>query len=153
VLQGNKKPRLAKKVQVFAIAPWRNSVGVNSNYGGKRKLLPVEVRVRWFGTVVTSRAARSYRRIWREVFAKRRSKGRVFMHLLGSHTIGLVIAMSFAVAAFSYGPGLPNLRVSYTYAGSAHQTPTHYIRCRYAGPTSPGVIAGPSCPIILWRKP
>ena len=67
IFYGNLKPILARKVQVFSIAPWRLQIGVNSLYGGKRKLLPVEVRIGWLGTKVTAIGRRAYRKMLKEM--------------------------------------------------------------------------------------
>ena len=63
VIYGSHKPVLAKKVQVFAVAPWRKTLGVSTNHGSKRKLLPVEARLRWWGTEVSPRGARLARKM------------------------------------------------------------------------------------------
>ncbi|MEM9099038.1 MAG: type IV secretory system conjugative DNA transfer family protein [Pseudomonadota bacterium] len=60
VLHSNLKPMLCKKVQVFAVANWRRRITPNSLYGGRSKLLPVEVRVGWFGARVTAVGQRAY---------------------------------------------------------------------------------------------
>jgi type IV secretion system protein VirD4 len=99
VLYGNQKPILAKKVQVFAIAPWRKTLGINTAYGNKRKLLPVEVRLRWWGTEVTPRARRAYAKIERELFHSRGEKGRLFANLLGILGLGPVLALGLVVGA------------------------------------------------------
>lgn len=152
VLYGNHQPILAKKVQVFAIAPWRRKLGINRTYGTKRKLLPVEVRVRWWGTEVTPRAVRAHKRLQRAIFHKRGQSGRLWTHLAGRLPLGVLLALGLAVAVLLHGPGLPNLRWTYTYIG-AREAPTTFVWCRYVGPTSPGTIRGPRCPLILWRKP
>ncbi|WP_166652739.1 type IV secretory system conjugative DNA transfer family protein [Pelagimonas phthalicica] len=151
ILFGNLKPILALKCQVFAIAPWRKTLGINSSYGSKRKLSPVEIRLRWWGTDVTPRARRAYARMLRAVFRDRGQKGRFWTHLVGGLRPGLFLAIGLILAALTQSPALPNLRWDFTYTGSAHQAPRHYLTCRYVGPTSPGVIRGPNCPLILWR--
>ncbi|MEJ8472862.1 type IV secretory system conjugative DNA transfer family protein [Roseibium algae] len=152
VIYGSERPILAKKVQVFAIAPWRRKLDVNTIYGNKRKLLPVEVKVGWFSTRVTARGQRLYRKMQREVIrpdrAKRRLLAQLFTRLLPGSSLVLILAAIFAIGAF----GLPNLRWEYAYRGSARDTPTSYLWCRYIGPTSPGTLQGLHCPIILWRK-
>lgn len=70
VFYGNMKPILAKKVQVFAVAPWRKKLGVNRIYGTRRKLSPVELRLRWWGSEVTPRARRAHARMARAVIRK-----------------------------------------------------------------------------------
>ncbi|MCA8883376.1 MAG: type IV secretory system conjugative DNA transfer family protein [Rhodobacteraceae bacterium] len=152
VLYGNHKPILAKKVQVFAISNWRKTVGINTAYGKKRKLLPVEVRLRWWGTEVTPRASRAYARIQRDLFRRRGQKGRFWRHLLGGLSVSPLLIIALIAVGLLQGQGLPNLRWEYGYRGAAHVQPRSYVWCRYVGPTSPGTINGPNCPLILWRK-
>jgi hypothetical protein len=93
ILYGNLKPVLALKSQVFAIAPWRKTVRINSSYGSKRKLSPVEIRLRWWRTEVTPRARRAYARMMRAVFRDRGQKGRFWMHIFGGLHPGLCLAI------------------------------------------------------------
>lgn len=153
ILYGNNKPILAKKVQVFAISNWRKTLGINLAYGNKRKLLPVEVRIAWWGTRVTRRGARLYRRMAREVQRPDRKLGRFLAELLPRlfPATGLLVLAAGAIAITTMG--LPNLRWEYAYRGPAREAPVSYTWCRYIGPTSPGVVGGPECPLILWRKP
>jgi type IV secretion system protein VirD4 len=153
VLYGRHKPILAKKVQVFSIAPWRHALGINTGYGTKRLLKPVEMRLRWWGTEVRPRARRAYMRMEKELFAKRGHKSRLWWQILRTFGVAPLLAIGIITAVAVYGPGLPNLRVQYTYAGSAQQTPRTYLACRYVGFTSPSILRGPRCPLILWRKP
>lgn len=153
ILYGNNKPILAKKVQVFAISNWRKTLGINLTYGTKRKLLPVEVRLRWWGTQVTSRGMRAYRKMQRGIHRPDRKLGR-FLYEALSRVIpmtGLLFVGAIALGIATYG--LPNLRWEYAYRGPAREAPVSYTWCRYIGPTSPGLVSGPHCPLILWRKP
>src|SRR5262249_49128983 len=52
IIYSNFRAMLARKIQVFAIWPWRRQIGVNSMYGKKRHLLPVAVRIGWWRTTV-----------------------------------------------------------------------------------------------------
>lgn len=150
---GNQKPMLAKKVQVFAIAPWRRRLGINKIYGTRRKLLPVEIRVGWWGTTVTARGRRAYRRMIREIDRKRVTVWRRLLgQLVGAGVPVAMLVLLAALAVASAMEGLPNLRVSYGYRGSALGAPAAHSWCRYVGPTSPGLVRGGSCPLILWRK-
>ncbi len=151
VIFGNHKPMLAKKVPVFAVSPWRHAVGINTAYGPKRRLDAVEVYIRWWGTFVTPRAARAYRRMLRNLHRKRSQIGLFLGQLFGGITLLPLAVVVLIGAVVLSGPGLPNLRFEYGYAGSAQERPRHFIWCRYVGPTSPGVIFGPNCPLILWR--
>ena len=63
----NLRPLLARKVQIFAVHPWRKKLAPNSLYGGKMKYLPIEVRVGWFGTRVTERGRKAYRTIKKQM--------------------------------------------------------------------------------------
>lgn len=153
ILYGNNKPILAKKVQVFAISNWRKTLGINLAYGNQRKLLPVEVRVRWWGTRVTRRGARLYRKMAHEVYRPDRKLGRFLAELLprAFPAMGLLIIAVGAIVVTTMG--LPNLRWEYAYRGPAREAPVSYVWCRYIGPTSPGMVGGPECPLILWLKP
>jgi type IV secretion system protein VirD4 len=153
IFYGNNKPILAKKVQVFAISKWRKSLGINLGYGTKRKLLPVEVRFRWWGTEVTPRGVRLYRKMERASHTPDRKFGRFLAELLPRivpvSALVTVVVIAMAVTTL----GLPNLRWEYAYRGPARDAPVSYTWCRYIGPTSPGTIGGPACPLFLWRKP
>lgn len=153
VLFGNLKPILAKKVQVFAVHPWRKTLGINTAYGPKRKLLPIEVRLRWWGTEVTPRGFRPYAKLKKELFSTRGQRGRFWTNLFGGLKLGPWLIAGTLVYGAINGSGLPNLLTTYTYRQSAPDAPRTYLSCRYVGPTSPGVIGGPDCPLILWRKP
>lgn len=154
VLKGNLKPLLLKKVQVFAISPWRKRIAPNSLYGGKRKLSRVEVRVRWLGTEVTWRGQRAWERIWRKATrpapsAFWRGLGRIFGG--AKPGVGLFVVIALAAAIWAYGA--PNLRWEYAFTHrDARGAPSGFVWCSYLGPTSPGVIGGPDCPLILWRR-
>ena len=152
IIYGSEKPILAKKVQVFAIAPWRKLLGINTIYGNKRKYLPVEVCVGWFSTAVTARGRRLYHKMARQVLRPNKGKARLKLVLLLKliPSAGLVLAAGLVVTAYLIG--LPNLRWEYGYRGSARYAPVSYVWCSYIGPTSPGRIAGPDCPVILLRK-
>ena len=152
VFYGAEKPILAKKVQVFAIAPWRRRIGINTIYGSKRKLLPVEVRLGWFGTEVTARGVRAYRRMARQVHRRSARSGRLIGALVSRLLPGPGLLVVAAIAVGLISAGLPNLRWEYATSGYARTAPDTYEWCRYVGPTSPGVVAGPDCPLILWRK-
>lgn len=153
ILYGNNKPILAKKVQVFAISNWRKTLGINLTYGTKRKLLPVEVRLRWWGTQVTARGARAYRRMKSDIHRPDRKLGQFLFEALSRvvPTTGLLFVGAIALCVATYG--LPNLRWEYAYRGPAREAPISYTWCRYIGPTSPGIVSGANCPLILWRKP
>lgn len=153
ILYGNNKPILAKKVQVFAISKWRRTLGINLSYGKKRKLLPVEVRFRWWGTEVTPRGMRRYRQMMREFQRPDRKWRRFLAEALPRVVPVTAIATVAAAIVLLNTAGLPNLRWEYAYRGPAREAPVSYIWCRYVGPTSPGTIGGPNCPLILWRKP
>ncbi|MGJ8628274.1 MAG: type IV secretory system conjugative DNA transfer family protein, partial [Sulfitobacter sp.] len=150
VIYGNHKPILAKKVQVFAVAPWRHTLGINTGYGTKRMLKPVEVRLRWWGTQVTPRARRAYDRMVKEMFSTRGRKLDLLTRLLRAFVIGVVIVTVLGAASVTYGPGLPNLRWE-MHPNTAQQTPGTTRTCRYVGPTATGIMRGRRCPLILWR--
>ncbi|MEM8595780.1 MAG: type IV secretory system conjugative DNA transfer family protein [Pseudomonadota bacterium] len=154
VLYGNHKPILAKKVQVFAISPWRWRIAPNSLYGGKRKFLPIEVEIGWTGARITRRGRRAYRRLLRAMARREpRRHWRALAHLAGLLVPGPTFLLCLALAAMIWSAGFPNLRWEYTYrTAPARDAPVTYIACRYVGPTSPGRIAGPHCPLLLWRK-
>lgn len=141
VIYKNFKPILAKKIQVFAVAPYRRQIGSNSMYGGKRHLLPVAVRVRrWRPTEVTRHG--HFKRKHRTAFWL--IAGYVFRSLLP--TAGLVLAGCLAAMVFLQG--FPHLRVEYAQHSS---NATSYEWCRYWGMDS--FTRGPgACPVILFRK-
>lgn len=152
VLASNLRPILAKKVQVFAIAPWRRQIGVNLGYGSKRKLLPVEVSLGWRGARVTRHGAKLAREIARATIRPgvnriRRLLGYGLERLLTG--TGLLTAL--VVLGLVYSLGLPNLRIEHAYR-NAQPTPGQILWCRYVGPTSPGFVRWAHCPPILWRK-
>lgn len=152
ILASNLRPILARKVQVFSIAPYRKRIAGNSLYGGKRMLLPVEVRIGWLRTVVTSRGRRAYSEIKRSVSQRKRGNWLRMLEFCGN-------GLSFAPAVFAaagigfllWTYGLPSLRWEYAYAGSRH-APGSYIWCRYIGPVNPGIIRSNDCPLILFHR-
>lgn len=154
VLHSNLKPMLCKKVQVFAVANWRRRITPNSLYGGRRKLLPVEVRMGWFGARVTAVGQRAYRRMRKNMARQAPSRRwRALLPIMGYLVPGPATFLWALLAAIVLSQGFPNLRVEYTYSrNDARYAPTQYHQCRYVGPTSPGTIAGPRCPVLLWRK-
>ncbi len=141
VIWGNLKPMLLRKVQVFAIHPWRHRIGINTMYSKRRHLLPIEIRLRWWGTQVTPRGwmARTGRvsswPIW--VFLARKLSP-------GAWVIFLLVAL-----ALTAEHGMPHLRASYGYVGP--YSARRFTWCRYIGPR-PFTINGPSCPFIILRK-
>lgn len=152
IIYDNQKPILAKKVQTFAIAPWRKTLGINTGYSTKRNLLPVEVRMHWWGTRITAHGTRLYRKMESKVLVPKRSSRRLVSSVLAKLVpiTGLIIVAA-CLLTLTY-VGLPNLRWEYAYRSSAQDVPVSYVWCRYIGPTSPGVTSGPYCPLILWRK-
>lgn len=152
IICDNHKPILAKKVQVFTISPWRKTLSTNPGYSPRRKRLPTEVKIRWWGTRVTSHGARLYRRMERKAHLPRHGSRRLIGNILAKlvPVTSLIIVAAYLLTLTSIG--LPNLRWEYAYRSSARTTPTSYVWCRYIGPTSPGVINGPHCPLIIWRK-
>ncbi len=152
IIYGSERPILAKKVQVFAINPWRKLLGINTIYGNTRKYLPVEVRIGWWRTKVTPYGARLYRKMVKEVFRKDKSKGRIFEAIFSRLVPSTALLLSAILVGVVFVHGLPNLRWEYGYRGSARNQPVSYLWCSYVGLTSPGTIRGPHCPLILWRK-
>lgn len=152
IIYGSEKPILAKKVQVFSVEPLRKSLGVNKIYGTKRKLLPVEVRISWFGMKVTAHGRRLYRNMERAVARPDKGKRRFVRSILSRLVPSSGLLAASALVGAVYVMGFPNMLWEYGYRGSARQTPTSYVWCSYIGPTSPGRVSGPDCPVILWRK-
>lgn len=159
VFYGHHRPILAKKVQVFAVSPWRHQVGVNTAYGSKRKFLPIDVEMGWLGARVTPRARRAYRRLQSRVQGRRSG---MLVHWLGQ--LGGLLAPGAAIGGLvllvliaMQDIGLPNLRWEYAHtvapSSSARPSPSSFVWCRYIGPSSPGTVWQDDCPLILWRKP
>lgn len=152
VLKGNHKPALLRRIQIFAVSPWRRQIGTNSLYGGTRKLLPVELRIGWLSTRVTAAGRRAYVRITREMATRKQpSRWRLVGPLLGAlaPTPAMLVLALLALGVWQLGA--PNLRWEYAYRG-ARDAPISFVWCRYVGPTSPGVVWRDDCPLILWRK-
>jgi len=141
VFYGNLRPMLLHKVQVFAIAPWRKRIGINSMYSTKRFLKPVEIRIGWFGAHVTRRG--------RMAKPARPSTWTLWVYLLRNFLPPLWITLLVAVLMATQGATLPHLRASYGYVGpySARQ----FTWCRYIGPY-PITMYGSNCPFILFRS-
>ncbi len=142
VIYGNLKPALLSKVQVYAAAPWRRQIGINTMYGKRRYLRPVEVIMRGRRAHVTRRG---------RFEQKRRS---VFWPLLGylwdALLPGRVTVMVGLVVGTFWLAGFPYLRIEYAYSGS-WSNPTGYLWCRYLGPES-FTQQGGDCPFILFRE-
>lgn len=142
IIYGNLRPILARKVQVFAIAPWRREIGVNSMYGKKRYLLPVEVIVGRFRARVTRRGRSDV------------PGGTLAWPVLEQLWRGLVSAkllwLSLGLAALLWFAGFPYTRVEYSYSGK-WESPTAYHWCRYLGP-EPFTVRGGECPMIIFKK-
>ena len=67
------KPVLCRKVEVFAVEPWRRQIGVNSMYGGSRYLKPVEVVVAGAASKATGRGRTKPERKWWDLAGRRPS--------------------------------------------------------------------------------
>ena len=141
VILGNSKPMLLRKVQIFAIHPWRRRIGINVMYSKRRYLQPIEVRLRWWGTEVT-------RRGWM-ARPGRTSRWPIWVFLARKLAPGAWLVFLLAFLALSAEHGFPHLRATYGYVGpySARQ----FTWCRYIGPR-PITTYGPSCPFIILRK-
>jgi type IV secretion system protein VirD4 len=152
IITGNLRPILARKVQVFSVGPYRKRIAGNSLYGGKRKLLPVEVKIGWLRTVVTPRGRRAYAEIKRSVLEGKRGSWLRLLGFFGGGVAALPTILAVAgLAFFFWSNGLPNLRWEYAHTGPRH-APGSYVWCWYVGPASPGVIRSSDCPLILFHK-
>ncbi|NOR62971.1 MAG: TraM recognition domain-containing protein [Rhodobacteraceae bacterium] len=141
VIFGNLKPILARKIQVFAVEPWRKEIAPNSMYGGKRYLKPVEV-------VITKRRAKATRR-GRFSLARRRKWPRLVTYITSRTPVAaLLIIVALAAAINAYG--FPHLRWQYSFYGS-HANPGAKFDCHYIGPQS-FTQYGPGCPLVVFRK-
>ncbi|MGB0659559.1 MAG: type IV secretory system conjugative DNA transfer family protein [Mangrovicoccus sp.] len=152
VLHANHPPIICKKVQVFAITPWRRQISPNSMYGGKRKLMRPELRIGWWRTRVTPRGARLSRRILRTMQERTPSPWSRARNLLISRLMPVQLILILVLGSWLYTQGLPNIRVD-SGSGSAQVSPGAQSACLYLGPTNWGWVSmtGP-CPHILWKK-
>lgn len=142
IIKSNLRPILARKVQVFAIAPWRRRIGINAMYGGKRFLKPVEVHVGRFRTKVRPRGEFHLEKsstFW--------TTARYLIRSVGGHVLfGLVIGLGW----LSWQYGTPYLRTHYALTNQLN-APTPYQWCRYSGLESLTRMGGP-CPLIILKK-
>ena len=141
VIFGNLRPIIARKVQVFAVEPWRKEIAPNSMYGGKRYLKPVEVIVGRFRTKVTRRGKFPLPRV--------RKWPLVAEYLITRTPVSAMIIASALIATI-FVLGSPHLRWQYSFTGS-HSRPGPKSNCLYVG-LERFTLSGPNCPIILFRK-
>ncbi|WP_217517514.1 type IV secretory system conjugative DNA transfer family protein [Roseobacter litoralis] len=142
IFYGNLKPILAKKVPVFAIWPWRWLVGINTMYGNKRFLLPVQIRIFWNWSRVT----------WRGRM-RRPSNGlgwKVAWYLIQGLVPPKGVIMLAPLAVVILLAGFPYLRVSYAFSGSFSGT-QYFSSCTYFGPL-PFTIYESQCPMVVFLK-
>lgn len=142
VIYGNLKPALLSKVQVYAVAPWRRQIGINTMYGKKRYLRPVEVIMRGRRAYVTRRGRFEQKRRW--VFWP------LVTYLWDALIPGRLALMVGLLIGALWLAGFPYVRVEYAYSGS-WSNPTSYSWCSYLGP-EPFTQQGGECPFILFRK-
>lgn len=142
IILGNLKPILAKRVQIFAIAPWRRRIGINRLYGKKRFLLPVQVRLFWRWSWVTKHA--------RVPVQRSRSLRRVVLYILSGLLPSRAIAVLGGLVLAVWLLGFPYVLWEYRYQGPKGH-PTYYTWCRYIGP-KPLITHGGTCPLLLLRK-
>ncbi|MEM8615850.1 MAG: TraG/TraD/VirD4 family protein [Pseudomonadota bacterium] len=142
VFIGNLKPAILHKVQVFAIRPWRRQIGITTMYSKKRYLLPVEVRLRWWGTEVTRRGV--------QPAPRRPSTWPRWITLVGKLMPGAWVFMVLAALYAASEEGVPHLRVSYSYSGP--YSARVFTECHYVGARR-FTTYGPSCPVIVFEKP
>lgn len=133
----NLKPILCRKTQVFSIDPWRTEIGINSMYGKKRYLKPVEVVVTVFGSRVTRRG--------RSATPRRNGGWRIAGYLLRGLLPGPAALLVVALVLAVWQIGVPHVRVSYGYSGSWSSQ-----WCDYWGP-HPFTTYGGDCPVIVFR--
>ncbi len=105
VIYGNLKPALLSKVQVYAVAPWRRQIGINTMYCKKRYLRHIKVIVRGCRAHVTR---------WDRFEQERR---RVFWPLVtalgGSLMPGRAALLAGLVVATLWLAGFPYVRMEY----------------------------------------
>lgn len=137
----NLRPMLSSKVQVFAISPWRRQIGINTMYGPKRHLKPVEVVVTRWRSRVTARG--------RTEVPGRRLSWRIAAHIARGFVppAGLLVLGALVAAVWLFG--FPHVRVEYGYSGQ-WSNPTAYHWCRYFGP-DPFTVRGTDCPFVVFR--
>lgn len=141
IIFGNLKAILARKVQVFAVEPWRKEIAPNSMYGGKRYLKPVEV-------IIKKTRAKATRR-GKFALARRRKWPLVAEYLISRSPVsGLLIIIALALAINSFG--FPHLRWQYSFRGS-YSSPGTKFNCVYLGPQG-FTEYGPGCPLIMFKK-
>ena len=141
IIYANFKPILARKVQIFAIAPWRKEIAPNSMYGGKRHLRPVEVIIDGKRSKVTRRGRFELYRIRRWPY--------IAEYLISRFPMSITIAIC-ALIATALVLGSPHLRWEYRFTGS-YSRPGQKFNCRYIG-LQPFTLGGPDCPLIVFRK-
>ncbi|OUS37248.1 hypothetical protein A9Q94_06505 [Rhodobacterales bacterium 56_14_T64] len=141
VISGNHRPILARKVQVFAVEPWRNQIAPNRMYGSKRHLKPIEVIADLKRPKVTRRG--------KFKMPKQRIWPLVAEHVISRLPIAVfLLTASLGLAAYTFG--LPHLRWQYRYVGP-YDSPRYMLDCQYIGPEF-FVHGGPVCPVIVLRK-
>jgi type IV secretion system protein VirD4 len=141
VFYSNFKPILSRKVQVFAVDPWRMEIAPNSMYGGKRYLKPIEV-------IVGRTEAKVTRRGRFPVFTSRRWP-LIAEYLLARSPISKLLVVSALITAIIV-LGFPHLRLQYSFTGS-HSRPGPKFDCQYVG-LERFTLNGPDCPFIVLRK-
>lgn len=143
IFYNNLPPILARKVQVFAIRPWRKQIGINRMYGKKRYLKPVKVKVGRFGTKVTRRGEFHLKQAPSVTWL-------VTRYLLKHLGLPPLLLMIAAAGLATYTEGFPHLRFQYAYT-KTQGGPATYIWCEYVGP-EPFTVTDGDCPIVIFRK-
>lgn len=146
ILIENLKPIIARKVQIFAIAPWRRRIGINRSYGKRRYLLPVEACIfgpwwlNWHWVTARGRTTRAMRRSTKRIIAY------VLRSLMPANGLIVLLILTLAVSQV----GMPYVLWYYTFSGSFAGTQT-FGYCSYFGP-KPFTIYENRCPLIVFRK-
>lgn len=142
IIHGVLKPILTRKVQIFAIKPWREEIAPNSMYGNNRYLLPVEIIIGNLKARVTKRG--------RGINPKKPLLWPIIKYVFRNISAKSAFVITLAFVFSIWLVGFPHLRWKYQYSGSS-SNPSAYYNCEYIGP-EPFIVRGGGCPLIILRK-
>ncbi|MEP4191260.1 MAG: type IV secretory system conjugative DNA transfer family protein, partial [Sneathiella sp.] len=141
IFYSNFRPILARKVQVFAMAPLRKQIAPNSMYGGKRYLKPVEVVIRRTGARVTEKG--------KFMLSRSRKWPLIAEYLIARSPVKRILAGT-ALITLMFVLGTPHLRWEYRFTGH-HTNSGTLFDCQYVG-LERFTLDGPNCPVVVFRK-